>query len=345
MKFYTMLKIAGISKIPDWMKIMGVLGLLVMRKRVIAVYVDPALGCNLRCKMCYFSDPEKRKEFHGIISDDRIREMTGLLLPYAMKMQIGCGAEPTLYNDLESLIVGAKKAKVPYISLTTNGQLISSGRIDLEKLVEAGLDEITVSLHGTTRDVYEELMPGGSFDNFLGLIAQLKKVKARFPKFILRVNFTINSLNLKNLRDNDFFQIWDQQDVYPDIIQLRPVQEMGETAWNDFDLTPLKQHYDETIGNVVALAESRGIKCLYPTLEALNHVDDNQEGATSLIEDVCYCYVSPHSLYKSDFDPSKDTFIKYHRRKKTILSLMKGIILGSKSRRRNASKKLNYSIK
>ena len=345
MKFYTLLKIAGISKIPNWVKIMGVLSLLVLRKRVLAIYIDPTLSCNLKCKMCYFSDPLKRQEMHGVISKERINEVNKLFLPYAMKMQIGCGAEPTLYNNLEALIIAAKTAKVPYVSLTTNGQLIGSGRINLENLVKSGLDEITISLHGTKRDVYEELMPGANFDNFLDLIEQLKRIRPLYPKFVIRVNYTINSLNLENLMDNNFFLIWEQHDVYPDIIQLRPVQNMGNTDWNDFDLTPLKKLYDRTIGNTVKRAEKLGIKCLYPTPEALNLVNNEQDGVSSIIEDICYCYVSPDSLYKNDFDPIKDSFIKYHKRKKTIFTLLKVMITGAKSRKRNASKKLNYSIK
>lgn len=344
MNFYTLLKIVNLRKIPDFAKFLGLAGLITLRRRIMAVYVDPVLSCNLRCKMCYFSDPAKRKEMHGIITPARVDELKRLMLPYAVKMQIGCGAEPTLYGDLEGLIKTGKEAKVPYISLTTNGQLIGSGKIDIDTLIEAGLDEITVSMHGTDRETYENLMPGGKFDNLLNLIDILARAKKKYPAFVIRVNFTINSLNLNNLKDDNFLLLWERRGVFPDIIQLRPVQNMGDTEWSDFDLSALKEQYQATILNTVEKAQKHNIRCLYPTPENLDQVDDVQDGAASAIEDLTYCYVSSGAFYKADFDPSRDTLFRYLKRTRAVRTLIRCAFLGPKRRQRNSSKKLNYRV-
>ena len=39
----------------------------VLGKRYIGVFLDPVLACNFRCKMCYFSDEEKRKSLRGTL--------------------------------------------------------------------------------------------------------------------------------------------------------------------------------------------------------------------------------------------------------------------------------------
>lgn len=271
--------------------------------------------------------------------------MSELLLPYALKLQIGCGAEPTLYHDLPTIIRKGKEAKVPYISLTTNGQLLGSGKVNLCELVDCGLNEITISLHGTHKETYENLMPGAEYEVFNSLVRQIAEINSKSHRLTVRVNFTVNSMNVEDLRDNRFFQLWDDTGCRPDIIQLRPVQNMGESDWQDFDLTPLKEKYDATIGNVVCKCKEKGIICIAPELSDLDTVDNCQGGITAMIEDITYCYVSPDTLYKADFNPDEDTFVSYHKRHHTIRRLLKSIIFGTKSRKRNASKKLNYSIK
>lgn len=345
MNVYKLLKLAGLNSIPSPIKLLGLWSMMIMHRRMIGVFMDPVLACNIRCKMCYFSDPKKRSTMKGFMSPSLLNKMKEVLLPRAAKLQIGCGAEPTLYNDLPAIVRMGKEAKVPYISLTTNGQLIASGKVNLKELLDAGLNEITISLHGTTQEIYEELMPGAKFSLFIELVRQLSEAKRDGYKFVIRVNFTINSLNLRNLKGNQFFQLWNDADCQPDIIQLRPVQNMGDSEWKDFDLTELKNSYDATVGNVEKLCKEKGIVCIAPTRAALDAVDNTQDGTSAVIEDISYCYVDPNSFYKADFDIDKDTFASYHKRKKTMSKLFKSAFLGAKSRNRNASKKLNYTVK
>lgn len=65
-------------------------------RRNIGVYIDPVLACNIRCRMCAFSDPDRREALSGRMSDDEIRRVAAGLMPRALKVQVGCGAEPTL---------------------------------------------------------------------------------------------------------------------------------------------------------------------------------------------------------------------------------------------------------
>lgn len=347
MKFYSLLKMVGENRIPGWLKIWGLAALHGCGKRVVGVFIDPTMSCNLRCKMCYFSDEAKRREMHGTIADDFLDNVARSVFHRAMKLQIGCGAEPTLYGTekLCALIEKGRNAGIPYISLTTNGQLIATGKVDLESLVAAGLNEITLSLHGTTREIYEELMPKASFDNFLRLVEILKRVKSTHPNFKLRVNYTVNSLNVNDLKDGKFWALWGDG-FQPDIVQLRPVQKIGDSEWNDFDIEPLKRCFDDSIGAVVAEGRRRGVVVIAPTLAELDQVSSDQSGASAVIEDLSYCYVSPTSCYKPDFHPGCDTYESYHRRHHTGRRLLlAGFSPRSFIRSRKSTKKLNYKVK
>ena len=345
MNLYKLIKMAVGHGLPRPVKLAGLAAMFRLRRRTAGVFLDPVLACNLRCRMCYFSDPVKRASMKGIMSDSQINECAKAIFPYALKLQIGCGAEPTLYPRLEEIIILGRQYGVPYISLTTNGQLIGSGRCSLEALVLAGLNELTLSLHGTTREVYENLMPGADFDTFGKLTIEIARVKRLFPEFKLRVNYTVNSLNVHDLKDDRFWNLW-HQDGMPDIVQLRPVQKIGESDWQDFDPQPLIDNFDESIGAIVAECARRGITCIAPTRDQIEAVAGDTDETAALIEELTYVYVSPESCYKEDFNPKQETYAAYHRRHHTVRRLLRTAFRPKLSGlHKNVSKKLNYNIK
>ena len=174
MNIYRLLRAYTLCSNPR-IKAIGLLVLHLLHIRYTCLYLDPALGCNIRCKMCYFSDEQIRHKMHGSFTMDDIHAIAKSLFPYLLKLQLGCGAEPTIYPNLKDIVILGKQYGVKYISMTTNGNLLSESK--LRELVQSGLDEITVSLHGMTQSTYEYLMQGASFDKFKGLIESIKVVK------------------------------------------------------------------------------------------------------------------------------------------------------------------------
>ncbi len=341
MNIYSKIKLVANGKIPGWMKLLGLSLLLICRRRMIGVFIDTVGGCNLRCRMCYFSDAEKRKTLGGKMSNEEIERAAKSLFPRALKLQIGCGTEPTLDNRLPQIIREGKEAGIPYISLTTNGQLIADGHINIEELCAAGLNEITLSMHGTQQKTLEYLMVGASFEKHCKLIAILEEMRRKYPSFTIRINFTINSLNVTDLADDSFWNLW-KTSKGPDVVQLRPVQKIGESEWSDFSLDKIRELYPQTIGKIAAECAERGVTFIGPTREQLDEVVTNQDSTSSIIEDITYCYISSDKMYKSDFS-ADDTFTSYHKRHRTASYLIKSIFKGV-SRKKNVSKKLNYNI-
>lgn len=344
MNVYKLLKLSRLRNVPGWVKLLGLWGMYVGRRRCIGIFLDPVLACNLRCRMCLFSTEEHRRRMKGMLDETTLDRIEASLFPHALKLQIGCGAEPTLYGRLRDIVERGRRAGIPYISLVTNGQLIGSGKIDLMELAEAGLDELTLSMHGTRAETYEYLMPGARFDLLKALLDEVARVKGCFPGFKVRVNFTVNSLNIGDLEGSGFWDVW-PKGVQPNIVQLRPVQNLGDSSWTDFDLTPLKERYDATFGAIIAECSRRGIICIAPERDQLDTVATPQSATEAAIEDFTYCYVAPGSTYKQDFNLATDTFRSYHRRHHTGRRLLRKALCGGSGRDKNVSKKLNYTIK
>ncbi|MCM1451112.1 MAG: hypothetical protein NC102_02550 [Clostridium sp.] len=257
-----------------------------------------------------------------------------------MKLQIGCGAEPTVYPHLKEIVERGKKAGMPYIEITTNGQLL--GYEELKALVDAGLDGITLSLHGTTAETYEYLMQGAKFANLQRLIADVARLQKEMPSFSLRVNYTMNNLNFREL--SEVFKLFG--DALIDVLQVRPIQRLGDTAYVDFSLDGIIAEYDSVIVPLKEECERRGITSMLPTAENLHEVDENRSEINRVVENITYCYVSNQSAYKPDFDLSKDTFNSYWRRhalaKQLSVLAIKGI--RAPQSKIDRSKKMNYTI-
>lgn len=208
MNIYNKLKLIASGRIPGWAKLLGLSALMVTRRRMAGIFIDPVNSCNLRCRMCYFSDPEHRKTMTGRLSDSDIDRVERAFFARALKLQIGCGAEPTLDPRVPDIIRRGKAAGIPFISITTNGQLIADGRLDLDELCAAGLNEVTLSMHGTRAETFEHLMPGAKFEKHQKLIAMLEEARRKYPELTVRINFTVNSLNVEDLADDSFWNLW-----------------------------------------------------------------------------------------------------------------------------------------
>ncbi|GAB4029833.1 MAG: hypothetical protein Fur0012_04740 [Elusimicrobiota bacterium] len=104
------------------------------------------------------------------------------------------GGEPTLYPDIVEAISYAKRKKIVYIQMVSNGIETANYRF-CEKLVKAGLNEVKFSLHSLNRKVHNNLVGSKiAFDSIL-------KSSDNFNKLGIKIsfNFAINRLNYKEI--------------------------------------------------------------------------------------------------------------------------------------------------
>ena len=318
-------------------KLFGIWLFHILGKRYIGIFLDPVLACNLRCKMCYFSDEEKRKTYKGILKYEDIELIADRLFHRALKLQIGCGAEPTVYKDWIRIVELGKRKNIPYISLTTNGNLLTKDQLLLS--AEKGLNELTLSVHGLTRKTYESMMVNGKFDLFLDLLSYIPEVKAAYPGFKLRLNYTVNKDNIDEL-----IKLWDVFGDLIDILQMRPVQKIGETEYNDFDLSFFNEKYDSVIQPVIDECRRRNIVCIAPGKENLSALKDTKDKDV-VIEEATYCYVSAQGCWKDDFDYHKDSFESFSSKHKLGKKLFAGIFKRKENKDVIVTRKMNYDIK
>lgn len=284
--------------------------------------------------MCYFTDEDYVKKLKGIFDVNEIQLFSKAILNRALKLQIGCGTEPTLYKNITPIILEAKKKGVPNISMTTNANLLVKNT--MKEWLEAGLNEITISLHGVHKDSYEEFMEKGDFGVFNNSLTNLTELKNEFPNFKIRVNYTFNEDNFLELKY--FWNIFSNQTI--DILQIRPINKLGNTAYSNFSLDKILPHYQQIIDDLFIECKKRNTTFIAPNLNQLLERESNN----SIISKFTYCYISPTTFWHKDFNWQTETYDQYSKRIKISSKILKAAFMSNHKMKLLKNKTLNYEI-
>ncbi|RUA10967.1 MAG: radical SAM protein [Flavobacteriia bacterium] len=334
MNYYSLLKVNRLIR-NHRIKFLGLFLFYKLKKRYLAVHFDPVNACNLRCRMCYFSDDNFTKNLKGIFDKKDLPRLGEVVLKQALKLQIGCGKEPTLYKDIGEIIKVAKDFKVPHVSLTTNANLLTKD--NLLRWAELGLDEIIVSLHGVYEDTYNDFMQKADYKRFLQSLSYITEVKKIYPDLSLRINYTFNEDNFNELKD--FFKVFGAFDINK--LQLRPINNLGNTSYQNFKMDKVIPVYDEILSLISKECKKRNI-----TLIAAASTDSlvSKKNKASLVHNYTYCYISPTDFWHEDLDWRNETYNDYVKRKKITSELLRNIFSSSKKLEHLQTENLNYKI-
>lgn len=290
----------------------------VLNRRYYSVRIDPVIACNLRCRMCYFS--KSRKSESQKFSKDEFDLLAKNLFGNALQVMVGCGAEPTIHPDYLYLVELAKRHKVPHIGMVTNGQLISKD--DLETLGACGLDELTLSVHGTQKATYEHFMVGAKWEKLIELLESIKQLKyAGRIGYSIRINFTANPDNIEELS-----MFFDAYGAYPlNTLQVRPVMDIGGNYYNPFTGRSLSD-YNQTIEILRNECAKRNVTLLANT----RNPSHSSQKVNPIIAQT-YKYVSPQVVIDDNFCWETETYRHFLKRTGWHRTILKSILSSHKS--------------
>ena len=198
----------------------------------------------------------------------------------------------------------------------------------------AGLNEFTISLHGVTKESYESFMNKASYEKFHNAFKAFAKLKSKY-KFKVRINYTFNKDNFYEL--HEFFEHFDGKSF--DILQIRPIQKIGNTEYDDFDLEGLREDYPSLINSIRTKCKKNGIMLLAPdNIPSKEDLNDS-----SLIFDYTFCYVSPQKFWKEGFNWKQESFNEFSKKINWSQTLFSNIFK-SKATLKSLSNRLNYEI-
>lgn len=150
----------------------------------------PIYGCNFKCKFCIHSIPENKR---GYVADkkvmdfelykkaiDDLKEFDGKI----KMIRFAATGEPLLHSKIADMVAYAKEKNVANsVEIVTNASLLNKELSD--KLINANLDWLRISIEGLTSEKYKEICGADiDFDDLVKNIEYFYKNKKNAKVYI-----------------------------------------------------------------------------------------------------------------------------------------------------------------
>jgi radical SAM protein with 4Fe4S-binding SPASM domain len=171
--------------------------------------IEATCLCNLHCPFCATSyEPISGKGFMSFDTFKKIIDEGAEHGLCAIKLNSGGRGEPLLNKSLPEMVAYAKSKGIMDTYFNTNATLLT--RDVGEKLIRAGLDRISISLEGTTAEVYERYRVGASFEKVLENIKNF--IKLRNELGVEKPLVRIQAVALPELQPNleEYAKFWEK---------------------------------------------------------------------------------------------------------------------------------------
>ena len=157
-------------------------GVYHVRHLPVFVSIEPANFCQLACPECPVGmarDADHDDTVHGKKTTLSLASFSTILArvsPYVHTMQFFFQGEPLLNDSLPEMISMAQKEGL-YTIVSTNAQRLDAAMA--ERLAQAGLSRIIVSMDGWTQASYEQYRKGGDVERCKQAVRWLHEAKRR----------------------------------------------------------------------------------------------------------------------------------------------------------------------
>ena len=188
--------------------------------------------CPLHCAFCYNPTDYDKHTQNELSTEQWINALRDARKMGAIQLGIS-GGEPLLRDDIEEIVIEAKKLGY-YSNLITSGVGLTEKRIQAFK--EGGLDHIQLSMHDITEEINNFITNTKTFE--------LKKKVAAMIKnhgYPMVLNVVIHRYNIGHIKE-----ILEMAEALgADYVELANTQYYGWSLVNRSQLMPLKEQIDD----------------------------------------------------------------------------------------------------
>ena len=148
------------------------------------LWIETASCCNLRCVMCPNKDVAATAK--GLMPLELFKKIIDQARHFALDVNLHHRGEPLMNPALFDMIRYANAARLK-VRFHTNGALLDE--VKARRLLEAGPDLVSFSFDGFTKETYERVRVGATFektrDNILRLVALRRKLGLKKPYVVI----------------------------------------------------------------------------------------------------------------------------------------------------------------
>lgn len=162
------------------------------------IMIEVTNECNLKCITCYSHQDGREKKYMDFSVFKKIIDE----LPYKDYKTISLYnyGEPLMHKQISEFVSYAKQNWIKNVKIATNGTFLNAKK-SLE-LIKAWLDYISISVDGTSQEIYEKFRVGWNLSLVMKNIAILEKLKEKLwygP--IIELQFIIMAHNEKQIEN------------------------------------------------------------------------------------------------------------------------------------------------
>lgn len=160
----------------------------ILSSKIRSLTVSLTNKCNLNCLMC------QSKDIPWDLPPKAIQEIT-TLFPYLERL-MWQGGEVFLYQGFKDILIEVSKFPIRQI-ISTNGLLIDR---EIAQIMVKSNVELTFSIDGATKEVYEHIRRGANFDRVIEKINLINELRQSLnPRMETRLNVLIMRANYHQL--------------------------------------------------------------------------------------------------------------------------------------------------
>jgi organic radical activating enzyme len=133
--------------------------------------------CNLSCSFCA-TTYSKNRISNGYMDPELVRRILDEGAEHGLcACKFNFRGEPLLHPGLPEFVAYAKRKGLLDVFFNTNATLLDENKA--RALIDSGLDRLTVSFEGFTREVYEKYRRGARFDTVVANVTRLRELRER----------------------------------------------------------------------------------------------------------------------------------------------------------------------
>ena len=236
-------------------------------------YFEVANRCNSKCATCPLTfDPQERAHNLGY---DELVALVAQLPDLRRAVMHGIG-EPLLNRELPRMIRHLKERGV-YVLFNSNAALLTPAR--QRELLECGLDELRVSIDGSTPETYLKVRGIAAFDRVIENVAAMVRLKREHAATTPRISFWVTGMreNLPELPG--VIELAARIGVEEVYLQRMVYSDIGLAVAEQSIYRGYRERAERIIGEAEALAERLGITfrgsgAVSPRESVVDAVDD-----------------------------------------------------------------------
>jgi radical SAM protein with 4Fe4S-binding SPASM domain len=169
--------------------------------------IESTSVCNLLCPFCSTTSKTWGPGNPGYMKMELFRRIIDEGAEHGLcSIKLSFRGEPLLHQQLPEMVAYAKSRNILDVYFNTNATLLTKTRID--QLIDAGLDRISISFEGVTKDAYEAYRVGAKFEKVVANARLLRRIRdergSRLPQI------RIQSVGLPELQSSfdDYVRMW-----------------------------------------------------------------------------------------------------------------------------------------